>query len=279
MYQYKELVSFYDVHIINYKCYCISLFLGTVNTGAFDSLLELSLIARAEHMWFHVDGALGSLIILDPQRRHFVKGIDQADSIPFDFHKWLHCPYDAGCALVRDGAALESTFSVHHPYLPTKKRACANNEIHFYDIGIEFSRPFRALKVWFTLKEYGIVKLGQNIAKNCEQAQYLVSLLERHGSLVRIIRPVLLNMVNFRIEPKELANVDPKLIDVFNNELVEDFQTAGIAVPSTTIIRNCLYIRICIVSHRSVFADFDLFIDNLLALCQQRLQSYIKEPR
>ena len=253
--------------------FCIIGSAGTVNTGAFDNLAELASIARTENLWFHVDGAFGSLIILDPERRHLVDGIEQADSLAFDFHKWLHCPYDAGCVLVRDGTHLLSTFSVHQSYLADTERGCAGDKPWFCDLGVELSRSFRALKVWFVLKEHGTVRLGEKIADNCRQAQYLVSLLEKHEDFIRIVRPVTLNIVNFRLEPKELAALDDESIDTFNNELLTDVQLSGIAVASTTRIHGRLYIRVCIVSHRCVLEDFDLFVEQLLALCQVRLRT------
>ncbi len=244
-----------------------------MNTGAFDNLVELSSIARTENLWFHVDGAFGSLVILDPERRHLVRGIEQADSLAFDFHKWLHCPYDAGCALIRDGIDLLSTFSVHQSYLADAERGCAGDKPWFCDLGIELSRSFRALKVWVTLKEHGTIKLGQKIAENCEQAQYLASLLEKYKHFIRIIRPVTLNIVNFRLEPEELNKFNAEFIDKFNNELLSDIQLSGIAVATTTRIYDRLYIRACIVSHRSILEDFDIFVDNLLKLYRIRLQS------
>jgi aromatic-L-amino-acid decarboxylase len=205
---------------------CVYL-IGTINTGAFDNLLELSSIARAENIWFHIDGAFGSFVILDPQRRHLVAGIDQADSLAFDFHKWLHCPYDVGCVLVRDYTYLESTFSTTESYLTKPERSNPGDKHWFFTMGPELSRSFRALKVWFTLKEHGTVKLGQKIADNCEQAQYLVSLLEKHDRIIRIVRPVSLNIVKFRLELEELDKTDYKLIDMFNDELLKDIQVSG----------------------------------------------------
>ena len=247
--------------------------LGTVNTGAFDDLAQLAAIARAENLWFHVDGAFGSLVILDPQRRHLLRGVEEADSLAFDFHKWLHCPYAAGCALVRDGQDLLSTFSVHQSYLANAERGCAGDKPWYCDLGFELSRPFRALKVWMTLKEHGIKQFGRKIADNCEQAQYLASLLEKHQSFIRLLRPVSLNIVNFRMEPEEFRGDDAvQLIDEFNNELLADIQLSGIAVPSATRLFGRVYIRVCIVSHRSVMEDFDIFVNNLLSLYRLRLE-------
>jgi glutamate/tyrosine decarboxylase-like PLP-dependent enzyme len=212
--------------------FCIVGNAGTVNTGAFDNLLELSSIAKEENLWFHVDGAFGSLIILDPQRRYLVKGIEQSDSLAFDFHKWLHCPYDAGCVLIRDGSQLISTFSVHQSYLAHTERGCAGDNPWYCELGIELSRSFRALKVWVTLKEHGFKKLGQKIADNCEQAQYLASLLKKYEDFISVITPTTLNIVNFRFDPKELKKFSDEFIDDFNNELLNDIQLSGIAVAS-----------------------------------------------
>ncbi|UJR15800.1 hypothetical protein I4U23_002732 [Adineta vaga] len=253
--------------------FCIIGNAGTVNTGAFDNLMELASIAHAQNLWFHVDGAFGSLVVLDPQRRHLVCGIEQADSLAFDFHKWLHCPYDAGCVLIRDGNDLISTFSVHQSYLANTERGCAGDKPWFCDLGTELSRTFRALKVWFTLKEHGTIKLGQKIAENCEQAQYLASLLEKSASFIRVIRPVTLNIVNFRVEPEEFDRSNKTLIDNFNNELLNDIQISGIAVASTTRIHGQLFIRVCIISHRCTLEDFDIFVNSLLTLSDIRLQN------
>ena len=250
--------------------------LGTVNTGAFDDLAELAAIARSENLWFHVDGAFGSLVILDPQRRHLVRGIEEADSLAFDFHKWLHCPHAAGCALVRDGHDLLSTFSLHQSYLINIERGYAGDKPWYFDLSFELSRPFRALKVWMTLKEHGIRRFGQKIAENCEQAQYLASLLEKHQSFIRVLRPVSLNIVNFRVEPEELSEADAEFIDEFNNELLADIQLSGVAVPSMTRIFERVYIRICIVSHRTMMEDVDLFVESLLPLYRIRLEHSIQ---
>ena len=255
--------------------FCIIGNAGTVNTGAFDNLLELSMIARKENIWFHVDGAFGSFIILDPQRRHLVAGIDQADSLAFDFHKWLHCPYDVGCVLVRDYTYLQSTFINTSSYMSKNERKHANNKPWFFNMGPELSRPFRALKVWFTLKEHGVIKLGRKIADNCEQAQYLVSLLEKHPHTIRILRPSLLNIVNFRFEPKELDTADDLLIDSFNEELLKNIHSSGVAVPSSTCIQNRFYIRVCIVNHRTILQDVDLFVKTIVDLSKNLLQNFM----
>ena len=166
-----------------------------------------------------------------------------------------------------------STFSVHQSYLNDTERGCAGDNPWYCELGIELSRSFRALKVWVTLKEHGFKKLGQKIADNCEQAQYLASLLKKHEDFIHVINPVTLNIVNLRIDPKELKKFRDEFIDDFNNEILSDIQLSGIAVASTTRIYKRLYIRVCINSHRSIREDFDIFVDNLLSLYRIRLQN------
>ena len=248
---------------------------GTVATGAFDDLTALASIARENNIWFHVDGAFGSFVVLDPSRRHLIAGLSEADSLAFDFHKWLHAPYAAGCVLLREIAMLHATFSSPRNYLVGTKRGFAGDTPWFCDMGIELSRPCRALKVWFNIKEHGIVQLGQSIAANCDQAQYLASLLAKHN-FIQVFKPVSLNIVNFRLEPSELKNFDAETIDIFNDELVSDLQERGIAVPSTARLKDRLYIRVCITNHRSTLADFDFFVDSVIDLYRSRIISMNK---
>jgi aromatic-L-amino-acid decarboxylase len=248
----------------------LHLILGTVTTAAFDDLAALAIVARGNNMWFHVDGAFGSFVVLDPSRRHLIAGLSEADSLAFDFHKWLHAPYAAGCVLLREIAMLHATFSSPRNYLVGTKRGFAGDSPWFCDMGIELSRPCRALKVWFTMKEHGIVRLGESIAANCDQAQYLASLLKKHD-FIRVFTPVSLNIVNFRLEPDELKGADSGTIDIFNDELVNDLQEKGIAVPSTARLKDQLYIRVCITNHRSTLADFDLFVNAVFELSRSRL--------
>src|SRR5262249_48561574 len=128
---------------------------GTVNAGAFDDLDGLARLCRAEHLWFHVDGAFGALCALAPTLRHRLCGIERADSIAFDFHKWAHVPYDAGFLLVRDADAPRRTFSNPAAYLSRAPGGLAAGEVWPCDLGMDLSRGFRALKTWFTFQVFG----------------------------------------------------------------------------------------------------------------------------
>ncbi|CAF1439277.1 unnamed protein product [Adineta ricciae] len=252
---------------------------GTTNTGAIDNLLELAALAKAENLWFHVDGALGGAIILSSSLKSLVNGIQFADSIAFDFHKWLQVPFTAGCVLVRNGQLQLKTFSPslgahsNSKYVglnKSKRGSCDRTWIS--DYGLEVSRPNRALKIWFLLKEHGLRKLGKIIEQNCKQAQYLLELLEKHHPLIQVFKPVtLLNIVCFRLEPPELIP-DATSIDLFNNEIVADLEEDGTAVVSLTTLKDICYIRVCLISHRSTRNDLQVFVEALIRVCEKRRQ-------
>src|SRR5215510_10810766 len=149
---------------------------GTVNTGAIDDLQALARLAAEEDLWFHVDGCIGALIAIAPKNAYRVAGITHADSVALDPHKWLHAPFEAGCALIRDGSAHRHAFAVAHEYLETRDRGLASGPwLHEY--GLQTSRGYRALKIWMSLKEHGIEKFGRLIDQNVAQARYLTDLI------------------------------------------------------------------------------------------------------
>ncbi len=237
---------------------------GTVNTGATDPIGEIASISSREGLWLHVDGAFGGLQILAPELAANVSGIEQADSIAFDFHKWLHVPYDAGCVLVRDRQALFDTFASRPVYL-SGGEALAGGEPWFCDLGPELSRGFRALKVWWTLTEHGLDRLGQKIADNCALARQLATRIEPESGL-ELLAPVALNIVCFRALAPGL---DPAPLDRLNAHIVTELQLRGIAAPSTTRIAGRLAIRVNITNHRTQPADIDLLVDAVLALAKE----------
>jgi aromatic-L-amino-acid/L-tryptophan decarboxylase len=236
--------------------FCVIATAGTVNTGASDDIAALADFCRGEDLWLHVDGAFGALAILCPELAPRLAGIEQAHSLAFDFHKWLHVPYDAGCLLVRDETVLLDTFADRAPYLASDA-ALAGGEIWPCDLGLELSRGFRALKVWFTLQEHGTRTLGQAIARNCQQAQTLAAKLADRPA-IRVTAPVPLQIVCCRYEPPGL---DAAAADALNAELVATLQRRGIAAPSTCRIHDRLCIRINITNHRTSDADLDILVE------------------
>jgi aromatic-L-amino-acid decarboxylase len=232
---------------------------GTVDVGAIDPLDELAQLAQREGLWFHVDGAFGAAAYLCERLRPQLHGIERADSIAFDFHKWLHVPYDAGCVLVRDGEIHRATFASEGPYITRMKRGLAAGEPWFTDYGPDLSRSFRALKVWFTMKEHGARGLAAAIERNCDQAQYLRRQIEQ-GELFEITAPVALQIVCFR---PRIAGLPDELLDRLTDESVVRLQESGIAVISSTTIDGRRSMRACITNHRTNEDDLDLMLAEL----------------
>jgi glutamate/tyrosine decarboxylase-like PLP-dependent enzyme len=247
--------------------FCVIGAAGTVKTGAIDDLQALAALCREEGLWFHVDGAFGGLCVLDETLRPRVRGIEQADSIGFDFHKWMHVPYDAGCILVRNADVHREAFTMRADYLQAAERGLAGGGEWPCDFGPDLSRGFRALKIWFALKEHGAERIGAKIRENCEQAQYLAGLVRREADLCLLAEPTL-NIVCFRYQP---AGLDDAALDALNRDIVADVQEAGIAAPSTAVLQGRLAIRCNITNHRSRREDFRILVDAVLAAGSARM--------
>jgi aromatic-L-amino-acid/L-tryptophan decarboxylase len=234
---------------------------GTVDIGAIDDLAALSALCREEGLWFHVDGAYGALGILSPALAPRLAGIESADSIALDFHKWGQVPYDAGFLMVRDGQQHRDTFSAPAAYLRRETRGLAAGSSWPCDLGPDLSRGFRALKTWFTLKTYGTEKLGAIITRTCALAGYLEARILAEPRL-ELLAPVQLNIVCFRYRADDANKV--------NGDIVIDIQESGIAAPSTTSLGGQLAIRAAIVNHRTDICDIDALISAVLEFGAQR---------
>ncbi|CAK0767626.1 aromatic-L-amino-acid/L-tryptophan decarboxylase [Gammaproteobacteria bacterium] len=230
---------------------------GTVDVGAIDNLMALADIAQREALWFHVDGAYGALGILVADIAERLKGIERADSLAFDFHKWGQVPYDAGFLLVRDSIQHQDTFAAPAAYLRREARGLAGGSPWPCDFGPDLSRRFRALATWFTFKVYGGEKLGQAISEMCRLARYLVERIETCPDL-ELLAPVALNIVCFRFCCDDS--------DLVNTAIVADLQELGIAAPSTTTINGQLAIRVAIFNHRTRSQDLDALLAGVIAL-------------
>ncbi len=226
---------------------------GAVNVGAIDDLEALADIAKTEDMWFHVDAAIGGAAMLSDVLRPHFKGIERADSIGFDFHKWLQVNYDAGCVLIRDGEAHYASFNERPAYLAQAVRGVAGGDFWPVDYGPELSRGFRALKVWSHLTHFGTKALGDAIDNNARQAKLLGALVEQTPGF-ELMAPVSLNIVCFRATGCED-------LDALNNEIVWEMQETGFAVPSTTILDGQVAIRINLTNHRTRDEDIHALIE------------------
>ncbi len=228
---------------------------GTVDVGAIDDLQKIAVLCQREKIWFHIDGAFGALAMLAPEIAPRLAGIELADSIAFDFHKWGQVPYDAGFVLVRDSDIHQKTFASPAAYLQRQERGLSANSPWACDLGLDLSRGFRALKTWFTLSVYGNEKLGQVVAHTCELAQYLKQRIEATPEL-ELLAPVALNIVCFRYRCEDANRV--------NTELVIQLQESGIVAPSSTTLNGNVAIRAAIVNHRTTENDIDILLATTL---------------
>jgi aromatic-L-amino-acid decarboxylase len=246
--------------------FCVIGCAGTVNTGAIDPLDQLATLCQAEHLWFHVDGAFGALAFASASLRPQLKGLHRADSLAFDFHKWPQVQYDAGCVLIRRGDLHRAAFSTRPPYLHHVNRGLGSGENWPCEYGPELSRSFRALKIWFAVREHGINKIGKLVERNCEQARYLAERIS-HSSELETLAPVRLNIVCFGFRAPGMSQSQ---LDLLNEAIVADLQESGIAAPSTTRVRGRLAIRVNITNHRTRFRDIDVLVDAVIAAGRRR---------
>jgi aromatic-L-amino-acid decarboxylase len=238
---------------------------GTVNTGAIDDLDTLADFCQAENLWFHVDGAFGATAAISPSLRPLLRGMQRADSLAFDLHKWMYVPYDIGCILVRWREHHRKTFSLQAAYMDDKGRGLAGGPMWFKEYGLELSRSARALKAWFSLKEHGLRKFQTLVEQNVAQAKYLAEMVEADRRL-ELLAPVPLNVVCFRFRG---GLVNETKLTALNQEILLRLQESGAASPSSTTLGGRFAIRVANVNHRSQREDFEYIISEVIRLGEQ----------
>lgn len=263
---------------------CVVGVAGTTNTGSIDPLVELADFCAAEDLWFHVDGAFGAWAAIAPEYRHLVAGMERADSLAFDLHKWMNITYPVGCVLVRDAQAQLQTFSLTPSYLAHgegERGLTAVDVPWLSDLGYELSRGFPALKVWMALKEHGTDKFARVIRQNIDQARYLESLVAAAPELEQAL-PAQLNVVCFRYVGAGRAGgasgagrdgaaagrpiLSDAALDRLNKEIELELQERGIAVPSVSTVGGRKYLHVAVANHRSRRDDFDLLVSEVVRL-------------
>ncbi|MBV1859335.1 MAG: aminotransferase class V-fold PLP-dependent enzyme [Nannocystaceae bacterium] len=232
---------------------------GTALSGAVDPLQAICEICRSSALWLHVDAAIGIGLRLHPALRERLVGIEDADSVAFDAHKWLHVPYDVGCVLVRDAQAHRAAFREGASYLQRAARGTGSGDPWFCDAGPELSRGFRALKVWMVLKTHGLAALGEQVLKNCVQAQEFAARIDACEEAV-VVAPTDLAITCFRCVGAGRDDADDRL----NDEIVVRVQESGVAVPSSARVHGRAVIRVNITNHRTTSADLDLLLEAVL---------------
>lgn len=239
---------------------------GSVNVGAIDDLQGLAEIAEQEQLWLHIDGAFGATAIISETLRPRLKGLEHADSLAFDFHKWLQVNYDAGCILIRSRDKHLRSFSGRAEYLKETERGLAAGAPWPVDFGPELSRGFRALKIWAHFLEHGTSRLAAVIDRNCAQASYLAQKIQTSETL-ELLAPTSLNIVCFRFSSQKINDLDG-----FNKKIVITLQEEGIAAPSTTMIKGQLAIRVNITNHRTRNSDLDLLVKEIERIGSEWIQ-------
>jgi len=241
---------------------------GTINTGAIDDLDALADLAAEEDLWFHIDGAVGSLGVLSPSLRPLFRGQSRADSLAFDLHKWGYLPYECACVLVRDALAHRDTFATQANYLRTEERGLLAGGLVFAERGIELSRNFKALKVWMTLKAEGTDRLAAVIEQNTAQVRRFAAAVAAVPGVV-LATPVSLNIACWRVAP---TGTSPEQQDQLTRETLLRLQETGVAVCSSTLLRGCTVIRTAVANHRSRWADFEHLLAVLPAVIAEARQ-------
>ena len=250
-----------DVHA-GRKPFAVIATAGSVTCGAIDDLVRIREICRDHGLWMHVDAAFGAAARLSPQLAPRLDGIETADSIAFDFHKWFHVPYDAGFVLVRDGRLHTATFGGREDYLTSLGQGPGSGDIWPCDLGPELSRGFRAFKVWFTLQTLGADAIGEAVERNVRQARSLARMVDREPELERL-GPADLNIVSFRYRSEGRGNAE---LNELNREILLEIQERGIALPSPIRRDEAFGIRVCLCNHRTRDSDLRLLVKAVLEL-------------
>src|SRR5882724_1585298 len=244
-----------------YVPFCVVANAGTVNTGAVDPLAEIREIADRFKLWMHVDGSYGAFAVLAESARELFAGIERADSVALDPHKWLYLPVDVGCVIYRDPEIARPAFAHEAEYTRIIGEE-ADEAFAFWDYGPELSRRFRALKVWMLLKGVGVSALSEAIENNLACARHLESMV-RASDDFEMAAPVELSIFCFRHMPVQLRNESPKTIDAFNERLLVALQRDGSSYLSNATLGGRFALRGCVLNYRTTLRDMEILLDDL----------------
>jgi aromatic-L-amino-acid/L-tryptophan decarboxylase len=250
-----------------FRPFCVVASAGTVATGVVDPLNEIADVAQEFDLWFHIDGAYGAPAAVDASKSELFRGLERADSLSLDPHKWLYVPVDAGCLLFRDDEAFrEALSSQDAEYIKTHGYR-DDEAFAFWDYGLELSRRFRALKVWLTLRYYGTRKIAAAICDDMKLAAYLGNLIDEAEDF-ELLSPVELSICCFRYVPPELkaqlnqagesdAEAVDKQLDELNTRIMNAVQKGGRAYLSNASVHGRFALRACITNFRTTRADIE----------------------
>jgi aromatic-L-amino-acid decarboxylase len=225
---------------------------GTTNTGAVDDLPAIADLCESESLWLHVDAAYGAFAALTPRGRELLRGIERADSIVMDPHKWLFVPFECGCLLARDPSKLKAAFHVMPEYL--KDVAPGEEEVNFADYGEQLTRYSRALKIWLSLRTFGVAPIRAMIDRGIALAE-LTEKIVRRDPLLEVLAPARLGILCFRVHPAGLD--DPVALDALNEEVNARVNAPGRFLISSTRVNGAFSLRVCTHNWRTTEADLE----------------------
>jgi glutamate/tyrosine decarboxylase-like PLP-dependent enzyme len=234
---------------------------GTVNTGAIDPLGEIADFCHSEALWFHADGAYGALASMVPSVRPLFAGIERADSLATDPHKWLYCPYEVGATFVRDPGRLAATFRKFPEYLASDPESPFPGPAWFAERGVELSRGFKALKVWMGVKTHGRRAYAAQIENDIRLARFLADEVDRRKDFERLAEPVL-SIANFRWRPEGRAMGDADL-DRVNRKIIHRLVGDGSFFLAPTILKGRTTLRVSITNFRTTESDLLALLDEV----------------
>lgn len=258
--------------------FCVVANAGTVATGAFDPLADISRVARRFNLWMHVDASYGGFAALAESARHLFAHLGEADSIALDPHKWLYLPVDCGCVLYRDPQTARATFAIDAEYTRVMEPA-PDEAFAFWDYGPELSRRFRALKAWMILKSVGVRQLGEAIEKDLACARHLERLVQASADF-EMLAPVELSIFCFRYLPaqlkRQLESSDEaererlnQQLDALNERLLVALQRDGSSYLSNAQLRGRFALRGCVMNYRTTLRDMEILLEDVRRVALQ----------
>jgi aromatic-L-amino-acid decarboxylase len=236
---------------------------GTTNTGSVDDLMALRRIADQESIWLHVDAAYGGGMLLSQTSPDLLKGLEQADSVTMDPHKWFYAPLDAGAVLVKNDERLTRSFGLQPAYL-TEQKDTEGERYQYFVHSFEQSRRFRSLKIWMSFKRYGLKEIGRWIDANVEQAHHLYDMVSAHPDFEAVVEPVM-SAICIRYTGRAM---DDAARTALHHDVVQQIEESGKFWISTTVLKGKTYFRINPVNFRTRQEHIDGLFDMLCTACE-----------
>ena len=245
--------------------FCVVAQVGSINVGVVDPLEDMARICKSHNIWFHADGACGAFGAMLPEKKHLFRGLEKANSVTLDPHKWLYIPYECGCLLVKDEEKLRQTFSIAAPYLKgTLPTDYAGQD--YFNYGPQMSRGFNALKVWMSIKYHGKVGYQKLLRQNIECARHLDGLVRSSSDFLPMHKPELF-IYSFRYIPASLLGKEDEVLkqqlDELNQKIADEIMASGFAFIMTSRVKGRVVIRLSICSHRTRLKDIEQVFERL----------------